>query len=410
MKLLADFHLHTKYSAATSPRLNIDGMVEGAKKKGLNLLATGDFTHPLWLREMKGKLTEEVDGLYPYRGVYFIQSVEVSNVFSLRGKTYKMHSVILAPSFEVVEQINEALAKYGNLKEDGRPTLSCSISEMLEQLKSISRRIGVIPAHIWTPWFSLYGSKFGADSWKEVIEDTSLIVAVETGLSSDPPMNWMLSELDGFTLVSNSDAHSPESLGREANLLEVDKPAYDDIVEGIRTGDGMLKTYEYFPQEGKYFYDGHRKCNLRLSPEEAEQFNNICPVCKRPLTLGVLHRVSMLADRKMGEKRPDAKPFQHIIPLDQLLAKVLKASKTSKRVKEAYEKIIRYFGNEFAVFEAKEDQIRLATSAEVADALIKLKHETVSWLPGYDGVFGEFFFGDIPEEKRSRQKSLLDFG
>ncbi|RME79605.1 MAG: DNA helicase UvrD [Methanobacteriota archaeon] len=410
MKIIADFHIHTKYSAATSPRLNIDGMVDGAKKKGISLLASGDFTHPLWLKEMEEKLVDERDGLYYYNGVYFIQSVEVSNIFSINNRTYKMHTVLLAPSLEVVKQINDVLSKHGKLEEDGRPTLNYSLNEMVDELKSISKEIAMIPAHIWTPWFSLFGSKFGADNIKEIVEDSSLIIGLETGLSSDPPMNWMLSSLDKFTLVSNSDAHSPESLGREANLLEVEKLSYKSIVEGIRTGEAMVKTYEYFPQEGKYFFDGHRKCNICMAPEEAMKFNNRCPVCGKPLTIGVMHRVMSLADRPYGKKKENAKPFRHIIPIDQIIAKVVGKAKTTKTVKEEYDKLIRYFGSEFSIYEASEDSIRLGAKPEIAEAIIRVNKGDVLWHEGYDGIFGEFSFSEKEGKKGgSKQKNLLDF-
>jgi uncharacterized protein (TIGR00375 family) len=404
MELIADFHLHTKYSAATSKNMDIDGLTFAAKVKGINILGTGDFTHPLWFSEIKEKLKFE-DGLALYDGIYFMLTVEVSNVFSLNNKIYKIHNIILSPSIEICEQINERFSKRGNLKEDGRPTLNYSCAEMSEELKSISKDIAIIPAHIWTPWFSLFGSNFGADDIKEIFPYDDLIIALETGLSSDPPMNWMISKLDKYTLVSNSDAHSFENLGREANRINVKRISYKDIREGIKSGEAIIKTYEYFPQEGKYFNDGHRKCNVNISYKEAESFNNICPVCKKKLTIGVMHRIYNLADRAYGQKKPFYKPYQHIIPVKQVIAKTLNVSKESKKVLNVYNELIAHFGNEFAIHEADEKELMLYTKPEIAEALIKVKKEQVKWLPGYDGVFGDFSFND-KDIKRQSQGTL----
>ncbi len=410
MRIIADLHVHSKYARATSSRCDIVGLSEGAKIKGIDVVATGDFTHPVYFRELKAFLKEEKDGLYPYNGINFILSTELAITYGEAGSKKRMHHVVLAPSLEIVGQINDRMAKYGKLSEDGRPMLSISSAELVEQLEEISKENVVIPAHAWTPWFGIFGSKTGVDSVEEAFEDKAdRIFALETGLSSDPGMNWMISALDKYTLVSNSDCHSPEKLGREGNLFELDRLGYGEIINAIKTRKGFLKTYEFYPEEGKYHYDGHRECRIRWSPWESIKHKDICPVCRRKVTVGVLHRVVELADRKPGFKPENAVPFQHIVPLGTVIAKVLGKNETSVAVKDAYSKLIRYFGNEFAVFEAHEDQIKLATTPEIAEGIIRVKNEEVSWLPGYDGVFGELVFGNKKEAVESRQRSLVEF-
>lgn len=413
MRIIADIHLHSKYARATSPSSDLNGLSKGAKIKGLDVLATGDFTHPDWFKEIKLKLGNKDDktGLYEFNGVKFILSVEVSNIFELNGKTKKMHHVLLAPDFEIAAQINNALAKYGDLKADGRPMLILSAAELVEIVISISRNILIIPAHIWTPWFSLFGSKSGVDDLKEAYGGMEKnIFALETGLSSDPAMNWMLSKLDKYTLVSNSDSHSPEKLGREANVFELEEVNYSSILNAIKTKKGFVKTYEFFPEEGKYHYDGHRNCKVIFSPWEAEKLGNKCPVCKKGLTIGVLHRVADLSDRKFGEKPIGAIPFKHIIPLQTVIAKALGKGETGKEIKEKYDKLIRCFGNEFSVYDATEEQLALATEIPIVHAIANINAEKVRWNPGYDGVFGELLLDENEKVKKTNaQKGLGEF-
>ncbi len=418
MRIVADFHVHSKYARATSSKCEPAGLEEGAKIKGINVIATGDFTHPAYFEELKRDLMpdETTEGLYTYRdpSVKFILSTELAISFELNGKNRRMHHVVLAPSIEEVAQIIDRMGKYGSLEADGRPMLKLSCAAMIEELESVSKRIVVIPAHVWTPWFSIFGSKAGVDSVDEAFEDKSdRIFALETGLSSDPSMNWMLSSLDRYSLVSNSDAHSPGKLGREANVFDLAKPSYDSIMNSIRTRKGFVKTYEFYPEEGKYHYDGHRDCDVLLTPYESKAYNNICPSCRKKLTIGVLHRVADLADRKQGFIPDGAVPFQSIVPLPTAIGKALKRPETSVVVAEEYSKLIRYFGNEFAVYEASEDKLRLATSKEIADALVKVNTGKVRWVPGYDGVFGQLILDDSISVKRGqvdkKQKSLGDF-
>lgn len=411
MRIVADLHVHSKYARATSNRCDVDGLSEGAKIKGIDVMATGDFTHPAYFNELKMKLTEEKNGLYPYRGVNFILSTELAITYGEPGSKKRMHHIVLAPSLEIVEQINDRMTKYGRLTEDGRPMLSISSAELVEQLEEVSKDIVVIPAHAWTPWFGVFGSKTGVNSLKETFQDKAdRIFAIETGLSSDPEMNWMISSLDNISLVSNSDAHSPEKLGREANVFELEKPGYKNIINAIKTRKGFVKTYEFYPEEGKYHYDGHRECKVRWTPWESIKHKNICPVCRKKVTVGVLHRVVELADRKPGDKPENAIPFQHIVPLKILLSKILKKTETTVVVNEEYNKLIKYFGNEFSVFEADDERILQATSPEIAKGILKVKNNDVKWLAGYDGVFGELVLDNNSKKGEERKQSkLLEF-
>ena len=291
--MIADLHIHSRYSRATSKEMMIPKIAEYAKLKGINLVATGDFTHPEWLKELKAYLKETGKGIYENSGIKFILNVEVNNIYTKKGKLRRMHNLIFAPDFVTVEKINGYLTKYGKLASDGRPILSLDSCVMFKALLDISPDIFLIPAHIWTPWFSLFGSNSGFDTIGECFGDLKdRIFAMETGLSSDPAMNWRLSVLDDYTLVSNSDAHSPSRLGREVNVFkeELDYFQLRDVLKN-KDKSKFLYTIEFYPEEGKYHYDGHRKCDVRLSPKEARFNNNLCPVCSRSLTIGVLHRV-----------------------------------------------------------------------------------------------------------------------
>lgn len=420
MRIIADLHVHSKYARATSPTFDLDGIASGAKIKGIDVVATGDFTHPKYFEEIKVTLRDWGDGcgLANYAGVRFILSTEVSVIYELNGKTKKIHNVILAPNLEIAEQINERTRKFGDIGVDGRPMLHISSAGLVEELMQISRDIAIIPAHVWTPWFSVFGSSSGVDSIAEAFEDKAdKIFALETGLSSDPLMNWMISALDKYTLVSNSDAHSKQKLGREANVFEFGEPhevTYDALINAIKTRKGFVKTYEFYPEEGKYHYDGHRDCKINFPPWESARLKNICPVCRKRLTVGVLHRVADLADRKLGFKPENAIPFQHIVPLPTVISKALKKGETAKAVREEYDKLIRYFGNEFAVYEAKDEQLRLATSSEVAGAIMRVNKGEVRWIPGHDGVFGELVLDAEPKGKKEgavdkKQTNLTEF-
>jgi len=409
MKVIADFHVHSKYARASSPNMDLEHISGAMETKGIGLMATGDFLHPKWFEEIKNKTTEE-NGILDFKGKKFILSTEVCLVFENPEnplKSAKIHVLILTNSLRSAEMMHDVVSKRGSLDTDGRPLLMMSGSELIELISSVDKDAVFIPAHIWTPWFSVFGSKFGVNRLEDAFPDRQeKIVAMETGLSSDPEMNWMISSLDKFALVSNSDAHSAEKIGREANVFELEELSFSSIINALRTREGFVKTYEFYPQEGKYFNDGHRECGINLDPEEARKMGNKCPVCKKSMTLGVLHRVIDLADRKRGEKPPKPVPFQHIIPLPSIISKALGKTEKTKPVNEAYNRLISYFGNEFNVFEAGEKELRLAIDENIANAIMAVNRGEVNWSPGHDGVFGEFSFGEI---KKAKMKTLNDF-
>ena len=417
MRIIADFHLHSSYSRATSKEMNIEGLAIGAKEKGLNLLGTGDFTHPLWLKELKSKLKPLDNGFFEFDNVYFILTVEVATYFEKNGKQKRIHHVIHAPSFEIVEQINEQLSKFGNLESDGRPILNMSAAELVEILMQISKEIFIYPAHVWTPWMSCLGSKSGFDSVDECYEDqVKHVYALETGLSSDPAMNWRVSSLDKFTLLSNSDSHSPWPwrLGREANVFELKKFSYKHLHEVIKKKDKnqFLYTIEVDPNYGKYHYTGHRACNVVMHPKEALKINNICPVCGKKLTVGVMQRVEELADRPEGYKPKDAIPYKTLLPLYEIISFALNVKQLySKKVLQIHDKLIKELGNELKVLlEADRETIAKLSNEKIADAIIKVREGKVKFKPGYDGVYGQPIFNDEKiETLPSKQKSLADF-
>jgi len=370
-----------------------------AKMKGISVLGTGDFTHPKYLEELKAHL-EHNGNIYEYDGVYYILSTEVSNVFTVNNKVKKIHNIILAPDFDTVEQINEILGKYGDLSADGRPTLELSCVEMMELLVELSKDIEVIPAHVWTPWFSLFGSRSGFDSVEECFgEYTKYIHALETGLSSDPEMNWAISDLDKYTLVSNSDAHSPYPwrLGREANVLSCN-PDYYEILEAFRTGKHFEFTIEVDPSYGKYHFDGHRKCGVVVNPLEDGE---ICPVCGKKLTIGVLHRVLDLSDREFGYVPENAIPFKRLLPLGEIIQGVKGLTMGTKHFWDYYNAWIQRFGNEFNILLNVPYEELSQVDEVVAKWVIRNREGKIRIKPGYDGVYGEPIF--------SEQGSLADF-
>ena len=393
MKVVADLHIHSKYSRATSPGMELETLSKWAKIKGIDLLGTGDFTHPEWFSELQKKAIETDCGFLQYGGMNFVLSAELSCIYSQGGKGRRVHLVVLAPSLEVAGQINERLGKKYNLKSDGRPILGISAVELTEILLSISDKNLIIPAHIWTPWFSVFGSMSGFDSLKECFGKYEKdIYAIETGISSDPAMNWRLSSLDRVQLLSNSDSHSPEKIGREANVFDLDHLTYDELYEAIRYKEkGRLAcTYEFYPEEGKYHFDGHRACNVSFAPEETKKNNGICPVCKRPLTIGVMNRVEALADRPDGFKPKGAAPFESLVPLKEILGDAMGKLPASRAVDEQYFSLIKAFGNEFAVLHAQPAKLR-----KVA---------------GYDGEYGKIIIFEEGEKKREvGQQTLGEF-
>jgi len=400
--------------------MNLEGMSKGARVKGLNLLGTGDITHPEWLKTLKEKLEPiEGTGLFKYNDVWFMLTTEVSTIFNFGGKAKKVHHIIHAPSFEIAEQINEALSKYGNLRVDGRPTLTMSAPELVEKVMNISRDIMITSSHIWTPWFSLFGSVSGFNSVEDCYQDqTKYVFSLETGLSSTPDMNWRLSSLDKFTLVSNSDSHSPHPwrLGREANVFESEKLTYWEIFDAIKKKDKkrFLYTIEVKADYGKYHYDGHRPCNISFHPKEAIKLNNICPKCGRKLTIGVLHRVEELADRPEGFIPKDAIPFKTLLPLYEIISFAWGSGELySKKVLQEHDKLIEKFGNELNILlNIPKEELLKATNEKIAEAIIKVREGKEKYKPGYDGNYGVVIFDEKFEPRKEKflfQKNLRQF-
>ena len=433
MRIIADLHIHSKYSRATSEKMDIDEITRFAKIKGLNLVGTGDFTHPRWLEELKEKLVAVQDAdLYTFRKdpssqVYFMITSEVSTIFTFENEAKKIHHVILTPNLATASQINERLALHGNLSVDGRPTLDMTAPQLVEEITEISKENVVFPSHAWTPWFSIFGAFSGFDRMEDCYQDmTKHIFALETGLSSDPPMNWRLSTLDKYTLVSNSDSHSswPWRIGREANVFELEQCTYSNVVDAIRSKDAnsFKYTIETDPAYGKYHWTGHRNCKISLSPQEAIKFGNRCPVCNRRLTKGVEQRVEELADRPTGFKPEKAIGYMHLLPLSEIIATVLGVTYPSvKKVWDNYNMLIEKFGNEYAVLiDALEEEMTKIVDPKIAEAIVKVREGKVKIVPGYDGVYGQLILfekegqeekrkEESPSQQRERQQSLFDF-
>ena len=394
MLFYADLHIHSKYSRATSKSCNLEELALWAEKKGLGLISTGDFTHPAWFSEIREKLLPLGDGTFKLKDsqspVKFILSVEISTIYKKWDKTRKVHHVIFAPDRECAENFRQKLGAIGNIVSDGRPILGLDSRDLLEVALESGEGMELIPAHIWTPWFSVLGSKSGFDSIEECYGDLSgHIFAVETGLSSDPEMNWKVSKLDKYRLVSNSDAHSPSKLAREATVFDTNMDYYG-IMNALKTGSGYVGTVEFFPEEGKYHEDGHRKCNVCLTPEESKKLNNICPVCGKPLTIGVLNRVCELADRPFNsEYKPSTagKVFS-LVPLAEILSEIMQVGTASKSVTLEYDKLIHKFGSELSILqEVPVDEISKA-SPLLGEGILRLREGKVLKQAGYDGEYG----------------------
>jgi len=423
MKIISDLHIHSRYSRGCSKDLGIDNLVKYARIKGVNLLGTGDFTHPEWIKEVKEKLSDDGTGVYRTKdGFPFVLQTEISLIYSQGGKGRRVHVIVLAPSLDVVGQITDELKKRGRVDYDGRPIFKISCMEFVEMLNKISKDIEVIPAHIWTPWFSLFGSNSGFNSVKEAFGDQLKNVhAIETGLSSDPQMNWRLSQLDNMQILSFSDLHSywPWRIGREATILDLDELTYKKILHAIRTGEGLHGTVEVDPSYGKYHEDGHRNCDVCLSPSESIKLKGICPKCHRPLTIGVHHRVEELADRPEGYVRKDAKKVYSLMPLHELLANVFGKGMATKKMWEEYYKIIK-LGSEFEVLmNVPYDKLLSVTTEKMARAIIKNREAKLTIKPGYDGRYGvplfdenereysgpQIFFGEDDKEAPKEEKT-----
>ncbi len=408
---VADFHIHSKYSRATSKSMDVVHLARWAKYKGITLLGTGDFTHHLWLQELKQYLEPAGGGLFVYDGVHFILSAEVSNIFSQNHKGYRVHNVIMVPSFEIGEEVNRMLSFHGNLAADGRPILGMSCRHLAQELFKISPDIMLIPAHIWTPWFSVFGSNSGFNSLDEAFgEYTEKITALETGLSSDPAMNWRLSSLDKYSLVSNSDSHSPSRIGREANVFECSLDYWEikKVLE-IKDKSKFLFTVEFFPEEGKYHYDGHRNCNVRWHPRQTKENNGVCPVCGRPLTRGVLHRVEELADREEGFIPENAIGYRSMVPLDEIIAEAKGVDKKSKSVEREYLALVTEFESEYNILVNLDEKVLDSHLPErIAEGIKRVRKRQLTILPGFDGEYGKIsIFSEEEEEPSAREQITL---
>jgi uncharacterized protein (TIGR00375 family) len=423
MRFIADLHIHSHYSRATSRDMCPEGIWKWAQLKGISVIGTGDFTHPKWLKELDEKLAPLGNGLFSLRSefqtedvpascradVSFILSAEISCIYSKNGKTRKIHSIILAPDLAAAARLNIALSKIGNLHSDGRPILGLDAKELLRITLDASPEALLIPAHAWTPHFSVFGAASGFDSMEECFEElTPHIHAIETGLSSDPLMNWRLSALDRITLISNSDAHSAAKIGREANILDTEI-SYPAITDAIKTRRGFSGTIEFFPEEGKYHYDGHRDCGVSLTPEETIHHDYLCPVCNRKVTVGVMHRVEKLADREHGFRPANAPSFTSIIPLPEIIAEGLKCGVNTKKVEALYSTLLERLGNEFKILlDVSLDDIGRAGTPLLQEAISRMRSGNVYIAPGYDGEFGKVkIFEEVERKEIKGQLKLL---
>ncbi|OGF99626.1 hypothetical protein A2153_03640 [Candidatus Gottesmanbacteria bacterium RBG_16_38_7b] len=457
MQVIADLQLHSKYARAVSPQMVIPQIWEWAKIKGIGLIATGDWTHPLWMREIKNDLEETGSGLLRLKiqnsndkiqienGPLFLLETEVSCIYSQGGKLRRIHTLIWSPSIEVSEKINKKLINLGaNLMSDGRPIIGLTSRQVCEVVLSVDPKCLIIPAHVWTPWFSLYGSESGFDSIEECFGEFSrYIYAVETGLSSNPAMNWRIKELDTRSIVSFSDAHSGPKLGREATVFELEElsfkaireaimvPASVSIQSGLRRGEARNKiayTIEFYPEEGKYHYTGHRNCNVRQTPDETRSKGTVCPVCGRKLTVGVMHRVDQLAGRSESELKlskknidkiavevyyssqfPEKTPYTMLVPLHEILAEVFGSLPTSKNIQNEYKKLIDYFGSEFNILlSIKSPELTKVSGDRVAEAIERVRNAQIYVDPGYDGVFGKVkIWYEKKDEKKTDAKEQM---
>lgn len=424
MLFYADLHVHSRFSRATSKSLDLEQMALWGAKKGLSVISVGDFTHPKWFEEIKENLIESDDGTFRLKPdiakrvfkngqeVKFILSVEVSTIYKKGDKTRKVHHVVFAPNLKTAQNFRNKLSAIGNINSDGRPILGLDSRNLLEITLESGEGAYIIPAHIWTPWFSVLGSKSGFDSIEECYEDLSdHIFALETGLSSDPEMNWHVSKLDRFRLVSNSDAHSASKLAREATVFD-HNPNYYSIMNALKTGDGYVGTVEFFPQEGKYHEDGHRKCKVHFTPEETKELSGICPVCSKPLTIGVSYRVHELSDRKELTTLPKTagKVFS-LVPLEEIICEILKVGPSSKAVGVEYERLINIFGSELAILQDVPKEELSKTSPLLAEGIDRLRSGKVIKQSGYDGEYGKIKLFEEDELKEKKYVNLkFDLG
>lgn len=451
MEFVLDLHLHSRFSRAVSQKMNLLNMYVWGRKKGIHILSVSDFTHPIWFREARSQLEEVAPGLYGLKdrgdeerqigglldtflvNSYFLLTCEVSSIYSEQGKVHKIHNLIFSPSFEIAEKINKTFLSHGfNLSADGRPILGISSKNLAELLFSIDKHIFLIPCHAWTPWFSLYGSRSGYDSIDDCFGSyAKYISAIETGLSSDPSMNWRIKELDNRSIVSFSDAHSLEKMGREATVIrskvkgQKSKVSYADIISAFKKNDNsdfeIAYTIEFYPEEGKYHYTGHRLCGVSYSPLETHEKGTICPVCRKPLTVGVMHRVDELAKtdannftfekdgngvvwvQDVKKIRP---PYVSLVPLLEILSEAFSGGVSSLSVVSSYENLVSHVGSELRVLLTTPfEEIRKIAGEKAALGIEKVRSRNIKIMPGFDGEYGKVSIWNA-EEERKEQKQL----
>ena len=427
-KFYADLHIHSKYSRATSKNLNLEELYLWGQLKGLQVISTGDFTHPAWFKEITTKLEEAEPGFYKLKDEYakpidknmpkscagevrFILSVEISSIYKKMDKVRKIHNLVFAPNLKVAGKIQKKLGSIGNICSDGRPILGLDSRNLLEITLEADDKAFLVPAHIWTPWFALLGSKSGFDRVEDCYGDlTKYIFALETGLSSDPAMNWRLSQLDDYVLISNSDAHSAPKLAREANIFDTEF-SYDGMYKALKNpkNKGFLGTIEFFPEEGKYHYDGHRDCKVRLTPKETIKNKGLCPECGKPVTVGVMARIEELADRKEGEKGKRARPYYSLIPLVEVVAEARGMGPSSKAVQEIFHKMLNKLGGEISILrDCPIKDIQACVGDVVAEGVRRMREGKVNIAPGYDGEYGIVkLFSDDERSKLTKQLTLF---
>ncbi|MBI3957108.1 MAG: DNA helicase UvrD [Candidatus Kerfeldbacteria bacterium] len=420
MRVVTDLHSHSRFARAVSKQMTIPTLELWGEKKGVSVVGSGDFTHPAWNAELKNDLEEEGNGLLRRKGssskTRFLLSSEISCIFSRGAAVRRIHLLVLAPSFAVVDTLNARLGLIGNLKADGRPILGLDVIELVKIVRDVSPDCLVIPAHVWTPWFGMYGSKSGFDSIADCFGDQlDFIPAVETGLSSDPPMNWRFAELDTKAIVSFSDAHSAPNIGREATVLELGEPSFANIAAAFRVpfpteqnANRIVQTVEFFPEEGMYHWDGHRNCDVRWSPAETKKAKTICPRCGKPVTVGVMHRIDDLAPRPADyrdERRPSV---AHLVPLAEIIGSALGIGKLSKTVAREYDALLKMFGNEMEILlNLPLGEFSRAAHPKTAEGLRRVRDGKLTILPGYDGVYGTVKVFSDEELKATSQSTLL---
>lgn len=403
--MIGDLHLHSRFSRACSKELTLDNLAKWGKIKGLNLLGTGDFTHPVWIKEIEDKLIENGRGLFEYKGFLFMITGEISLIYTQNGKGRKVHLNLLIPSFEVAGRINEYLDKKGFRRDyDGRPIFGISCEEFVKDIMKIDEGVEIIPAHIWTPYFGVFGSMSGFDSLKEAfLSQVNNIHAIETGISSDPKMNWRIDELTGKSIVSFSDSHSfwPWRLGREATIFKK-TDSFHEIIKQIREND-FIGTIETEPAYGKYHWDGHSKCNFSCSPKETERLGGICPKCGGKLVVGVENRVENLADKPEGFNLEKGKMFYSILPLHEILSLYYNVGMNSKKIWDFYWRLIKDFENEFNILinVSKEEFLEKDVEEKLVQLIINNRFGKIKVKPGYDGEYGQAIL-DFPVEKQKK--------